>query len=142
MPRGPFDALNDRDLRAWLAEHGARETTLANSSILRAFYDLVFGYVDGDKTRGDVAAGKALQALIRIVFGYRESMLYKFTAGMGDAIFCPLYEALRRRGVRFEFFHRITEIEPHPSESRVEAVHYVQQIVRGRGALRPAAGRR
>ncbi|HVI02499.1 MAG TPA: FAD-dependent oxidoreductase, partial [Enhygromyxa sp.] len=32
------------------------------------------------------------------------------TSGMGDVVFAPLYEALRRRGVRFEFFHRLTNV--------------------------------
>jgi uncharacterized protein with NAD-binding domain and iron-sulfur cluster len=31
-------------------------------------------------------------------------------AGMGDVVFAPLYEVLRRRGVRFEFFHKLTNI--------------------------------
>jgi len=32
-------------------------------------------------------------------------------AGMGDAVFSPLYEVLKLRGVRFEFFHRLTDVE-------------------------------
>jgi uncharacterized protein with NAD-binding domain and iron-sulfur cluster len=31
-------------------------------------------------------------------------------AGMGDVVFAPFYEVLRRRGVRFEFFHRLERI--------------------------------
>ena len=29
------------------------------------------------------------------------------TAGMGDVVMAPLYQALRKRGVQFEFFHRV-----------------------------------
>jgi uncharacterized protein with NAD-binding domain and iron-sulfur cluster len=29
---------------------------------------------------------------------------------MGDVVFAPLYEVLRRRGVRFEFFHKLTHL--------------------------------
>jgi uncharacterized protein with NAD-binding domain and iron-sulfur cluster len=36
--------------------------------------------------------------------------MYRMQAGMGDAVFAPLYELLRARGVRFEFFHRVEEI--------------------------------
>src|SRR5690606_14148382 len=32
-------------------------------------------------------------------------------AGMGDVVFAPLYEVLRRRGVRFQFFHKLTKLE-------------------------------
>ena len=31
-------------------------------------------------------------------------------AGMGDVVFAPLYEVLRRRGVAFRFFHRLTNV--------------------------------
>jgi uncharacterized protein with NAD-binding domain and iron-sulfur cluster len=31
-------------------------------------------------------------------------------AGMGDVVFAPLYEVLRRRGVRFRFFHRLENV--------------------------------
>ena len=36
--------------------------------------------------------------------------MWSMRAGMGDVVFAPLYEALRRRGVRFEFFHRLTNV--------------------------------
>ena len=32
-------------------------------------------------------------------------------AGMGETVIAPLYEVLRRRGVRFEFFHRVERLE-------------------------------
>ena len=31
-------------------------------------------------------------------------------AGMGDVVFAPLYQVLRRRGVRFDFFHKLTNL--------------------------------
>ena len=30
-------------------------------------------------------------------------------AGMGDVVFAPMYLALRNRGVKFRFFHRLDE---------------------------------
>ena len=40
--------------------------------------------------------------LLRLVFSYRGSLMYKMQAGMGDAVFAPLYEVLKapRRAVR------------------------------------------
>ena len=32
-------------------------------------------------------------------------------AGMGDTVFTPFYEVLKRRGVRFEFFHRLENVK-------------------------------
>ncbi len=43
-------------------------------------------------------------------FTYRGALFFRMTAGMGDVVFAPLYEALRRRGVDFEFFHRLRDI--------------------------------
>ena len=34
-------------------------------------------------------------------------LFWKMRAGMGDVVFAPFYEALRRRGVPFKFFHRL-----------------------------------
>jgi uncharacterized protein with NAD-binding domain and iron-sulfur cluster len=105
-----FGALNDVDLRAWLCRNGAAETTVKQAAFLQALYDLVFAYVEGDRDRPDLAAGKALQALIRIVVCYKGAPLWKMQAGMGDTVFSPLYEVLLQRGVRFEFFNWVTKL--------------------------------
>jgi uncharacterized protein with NAD-binding domain and iron-sulfur cluster len=42
-------------------------------------------------------------------------------AGMGDTIFGPFYEVLRRRGVKFEFFHRVDRLEV--AGGRVAKIH-------------------
>ena len=31
-------------------------------------------------------------------------------AGMGDTVFAPMYEVLKRRGVAFRFFHRLEAV--------------------------------
>jgi uncharacterized protein with NAD-binding domain and iron-sulfur cluster len=105
-----FGKVNGEELTAWLARHGAKPRTLECSPILRAFYQLCFAYADGDRNRPNVAAGKALQAMLRMCLGYRGALMWKMQAGMGDAIFAPMYEALRDRGVRFEFFSEVTSL--------------------------------
>ncbi len=42
-----------------------------------------------------------------MLFEYKGAIFWKMTAGMGDVVIAPLYQALRRRGVQFEFFHRL-----------------------------------
>lgn len=110
LDAGGFAQVNDEELMAWMARHGAHPETLAQSPILRAFYQLCFAYREGDREQPCLAAGKALQAMLRMCLGYRGALMWKMQAGMGDAIFAPLYEALRARGVRFEFFSEITDI--------------------------------
>ena len=41
---------------------------------------------------------------------------------MGDAVFTPLYEVLRRRGVRFEFFQRVRDIQASADGKTVERI--------------------
>ncbi|HEY4096224.1 MAG TPA: NAD(P)-binding protein [Baekduia sp.] len=108
--KGGFGQVNGEEFTAWLRRHDARPKTLAESPILRAFYQLCFAYEGGDRARPCLAAGKALQAMLRMCVGYRGSLMWKMQAGMGDAIFAPMYEALRARGVRFQFFHEVTDI--------------------------------
>ena len=42
-----------------------------------------------------------------VLFEYKGAIFWKMTAGMGDVVMAPLYQALRKRGVKFEFFHRV-----------------------------------
>jgi uncharacterized protein with NAD-binding domain and iron-sulfur cluster len=107
-PRG-FEAIDDWDSREWLRMNGASQRAL-DSTFLRGLYDLAFAYEDGDPTRPGNAAGQGLRGLFRMFFNYRGSLFWKMQAGMGDVVFAPFYEVLRRRGVRFEFFHRLESV--------------------------------
>jgi uncharacterized protein with NAD-binding domain and iron-sulfur cluster len=122
LDKGGFAQVNDEELTAWLARHGAKPETLAGSPILRAFYQLCFAYRDGDREQPCLATGKALQAMLRMCLGYRGAIMWKMQAGMGDAIFAPMYEALRARGVRFEFFSEVTDIGVTPDGQLVDRI--------------------
>ena len=142
-PRG-FEAIDDYDWREWLRENGASEAAL-DSAFLRGTYDLLLAYEDGDPARPRLAAGQALRGAVRMFFSYRGALFWKMRAGMGDVVFAPLYEVLRRRGVRFEFFHRLENVRLAdattlaPGERpHVEALEFdVQSRVRGGGEYEP-----
>ena len=104
-PRG-FRALNDEEFGDWVLRHGGHPDVL-DSAMVRGLYDLVFGYEDADPERPAVAAGVMVFLVGHVLFGYRGALFWKMTAGMGDVVIAPLYQVLRRRGVRFEFFHRV-----------------------------------
>jgi len=120
-PRG-LDAINDEDCRAWLRRHGASERAL-RSPFVRALYNMAFvdsrifdeePNDDARKSPADepgLAAGQALRGALRMFFTYRGSLFWKMRAGMGDTVFSPLYEVLKLRGVRFEFFHRLVDVK-------------------------------
>lgn len=97
--------INDADITDWLRRHGAAEDTL-RSPLIAGIYDAIFS------TGTPVAAGTAVHLILLMVFEYKGALLYKMQAGMGDTVFSPLYEVLRRRGVKFEFFHTVTNVAP------------------------------
>jgi len=107
-PRG-FDCLNGYDTREWLRLNGAAPASV-NSDLMRGLYDLAMAYEDGDPARPRMAAGLGLRACLRMFFTYRGAMMWKMKAGMGDVVFAPFYQVLRRRGVAFKFFHRLTNV--------------------------------
>lgn len=127
-----WPAVNDRELCRWLECHGAKEVTVGatpaqRSPLLRAIYDVAFGYPGGVIADANVAAGTAVNDLLRLVFTYRGSVMYKMQAGMGDTVLTPFYEVLRRRGVKFEFFHAVTQLSLSPAGDSVETIEVVPQ---------------
>jgi uncharacterized protein with NAD-binding domain and iron-sulfur cluster len=107
-PRG-FDAINDYDFREWLRINGASDQSL-ESPFIRGAYDLVFAYEDGDYQRPRHGAGVALRGALRMLFSSRGAIFWKMHAGMGDTVFAPMYELLKKRGVAFRFFHRLKRV--------------------------------
>ena len=105
-----FASIDDLDFREWLAGHGARPETV-DSPLVRGMYDLVFAYEDGDPGRPRFAAGLGLFLAGKLFFEYRGSIFWRMQAGSGDVVFAPLYQALRARGVRFAFFHRVDALQ-------------------------------
>ena len=126
-----LDVIDDRDLREWLGQHGADPATVERSPLLRGLYDLTFSYADGDKRRPSLAAGKGLQSMLMMI-NYDGAFMWRMRAGMGDVVFSPLYLALKQRGVRFEFFSRITRLglgpaEPHNGGQPIERIELVRE---------------
>ena len=70
-----------------------------------------FCYENGDVKTPRIGAGIGLLTILRIVFSYKGSVVYNMCAGMGDTIFAPLYLVLKKRGVKFKFFHRIENLK-------------------------------
>lgn len=104
-----FDDYDDVDFRDWLRAHGASEGLLSGA-VVQVPYDAVFAYALGDTRRPTLAAGMAIRCLLHLAFFYEESLYFIMRAGMGEAVFAPIYEVLRRRGVAIEFFSRVTSL--------------------------------
>lgn len=125
-PRG-FDAANDEDFVAWIERHGAA-SEVVEFAFVRGLYDLVFGYESGDLERPRFPAGLAVFLTGKMLFDSRGSVFWKMSAGMGDVVFAPLYQVLERRGVGFEFFHRVDHLHLSADRTVVDAVTVGRQV--------------
>ncbi len=131
-PRG-FRTINDEDFSRWAIRHGAHPE-IRDYPLVRGLYDLVFGYEDGDPMRPSFGAGVMVFLLGQALFEYKGSFFWKMTAGMGDVVFAPLYQALRQRGVCFEFFHRLETLHLDSRRQAIHAITVSRQMVLADGA--------
>jgi uncharacterized protein with NAD-binding domain and iron-sulfur cluster len=114
-------AIDHLDYREWLTLHGIDAAALG-SPLLRGMYDLTFAYQAGDPCRPRFSAGLGLQLATRMLLGYSGGLFWKMRAGMGETIFAPLYEVLRRRGVEFRFFHRVDSLHVGSDGRSIESI--------------------
>lgn len=101
-----FDPLDDMNFADMLTDCGLTPLTLGSPLTLNTT-NLSYQYPRGDTSLPpDMAAGAYLHWSLRS-FAYLGSFAWLFEAGTGETIIQPLYELLKRRGVRFEFFHKV-----------------------------------
>lgn len=138
-----YDSLDVYELSEWLYKNAVivarkfpewgpaekRATELINWTPITSAYDYVFGYGDGgDENKRTFAAGTALRSFLLLVVGYKGHFFWKMKGAMGDVVIAPLYLALRKRGVKFKFFSRITSVNVHPTEDIVASIDYAEQV--------------
>ncbi len=121
-----FDVINKYDLREWLNLHGA-DPEATKSAFLRGAYDALFAFENGDPSRPSIEAGTSLKCAM-LAFGNRGSVFYKMNAGMGDAIFAPIYELLKKYGVKFEFFSRVKNLGLSADKKQVASIQIGRQV--------------
>ncbi len=119
-------AIDHLDLLEWLSQQGALNETV-NSDLLRGLYDLVFGFRNGEVGKPSFAAGTAIRCIFRICLAYKGGIFWKMQAGMGDAVIAPLYLALKKRGVAFEFFRRVKNLGLSGDKRSIETISIGRQ---------------
>lgn len=135
-PDANLERVNALDYKDWLREHGADELTV-ESAIVRSLYDLIFAYPEGQwDGRGNVEAGTLFLSLIQTVC-YQGSIIWKFNTATGDLVIQPLYDVLRARGVRFEFFSRVNRLVPSPDGDAIASVEIGRQVALKHGSYDP-----
>ncbi|MEL6137716.1 MAG: NAD(P)-binding protein [Cyanobacteria bacterium J06628_6] len=122
-----LDRLDQYDYGEWLTRYGLWEET-RQSPMVRSIYDLVYAYPEGNVHNPQVAAGVALRVAINIFLRYNGAIMWKMQAGMGDTIFAPMYKVLKRRGVKFEFFSRVTGLRLSEDQSAIAQIDINRQV--------------
>jgi uncharacterized protein with NAD-binding domain and iron-sulfur cluster len=131
-----YDHVNSETFHHWMDRHavfapgtpGDPNGTAFWSAPIRAFFDAAFAYANGDTNTPCMAAGVAMRGIQRIALGYKGHVVYEMQAGMGDTVFTPFYEVLKRRGVKFEFFTRAGELELAADAKSVASVTVHHQV--------------
>ncbi|MBD2596763.1 NAD(P)-binding protein [Nostoc spongiaeforme FACHB-130] len=122
-----LDVIDDYDVQEWLTKHGATKYSV-NSPLVRGLYDLVFSYENGNVERPNLAAGIGLRFFLRMLLAYKGAFFWKMQAGMGDTIFAPLYEVLRKRGVKFKFFHCVKNLVLSDDQQAITQIQITRQV--------------
>jgi uncharacterized protein with NAD-binding domain and iron-sulfur cluster len=123
-----YSSIDDIEWKDWLRKHGATESTV-NSVITRSTYDYVFGYLNGDVNTPSIGAGTCTHGLLLLTLCYQGALFWEMQAGMGDTVFSPLYLVLKKRGVRFQFFHRADAIRLDATDpTKIGAIDFGVQM--------------
>jgi len=124
-------------LDTWLCRHRG-PCGLGKDDLIRGLpFDAMFAFVNGNIHQPNISAadllcaGGALKNGMLGVGRFGPSAAYRMQAGMGEIIMTPVYEILKKRGVRFHFFHKVEELHSSDGETIDSIDIDVQATVRG-----------
>ena len=121
-----FSKIQDVDYRAWLTKYGASKECI-NFVVVRFFYTGTFANQYGDNQQGGaIGAGTALQFVLASL-GYKGAFVYQMKAGTGDTLVMPLFQVLKSRGIKFEFFSEVLDIQ-YSQTGSIEEVKFARQV--------------
>jgi uncharacterized protein with NAD-binding domain and iron-sulfur cluster len=124
-----FFSIDNYDFREWMMKHGAQwEPTVNSGPPVRGIYDAAFAYENGNVNTPNFGAGSALLGALRIVFTYKGHVMYEMQAGMGDTVATPFYEVLKKRGVKFEFFHCVQNLKLSGDKTNIQSIQVIKQV--------------
>ena len=133
--RRGLQAIDDISWTDWLARHGGSRALLT-SPFVRGIHDLVFAYKGGDTECPDLSAGRVIYTFLRFAFAYKGALFWEMQAGMGEVVFAPYYEVLKKRGVGFRFFHRVDRLGLS-GKSQIDRIELFEQARPIHGEYQP-----
>jgi uncharacterized protein with NAD-binding domain and iron-sulfur cluster len=132
-----FDALDDEDYKAWLIRHGANEATL-NSPLPVMHPNILFAYLHGDASNPPTMGAGCFLHWSFLSFSEPGSYAWLFAAGTGETLIAPLYEALSKRGVKFEFFNKVEALRLDSDRQNIDRIEIgVQASIKDGGSYAP-----
>ncbi len=128
-----LNAINHLDFREWISPFCQTPELTAWSAPIQAMYSLIFCGRD----KHSFEAGTCLRCIFRVALNYKGAFYYRMQAGMGDAVFTPMYEVLKERGVKFRFFHQVTSLHLSDDRSEVASIRIREQAKIKNGEYQP-----
>jgi uncharacterized protein with NAD-binding domain and iron-sulfur cluster len=121
-----YDVLDPENWSDWLTRHGINAATL-QSPVVMTTVNICYQSPNGDTSRAArMAAGCFLDWTLRSC-AYMGSVIWSFAAGTGETVVAPMYEVLKRRGVKFEYFRKVENLRLSDDGKRVSAIEMTIQ---------------
>lgn len=116
-----FDGLDAQNWKEWLGKYVTFQDTLEQPIALNTV-NLAYQYPAGDTGREALmGAGAYLHWSLRAL-GYCGHAIYAFAAGTGETVIAPFYQLLKARGVKFEFFSKLTQLNLSADKDSIASV--------------------
>lgn len=119
-----LDVINHLDFREWISNYCHTPEMTAWSAPIQAMYSLIFC----GKNHYSFEAGTCLRCIFRVALNYKGAFYYRMQAGMGDVVFTPIYEVLKRRGVKFRFFHMVEQLHLSSDKQNIQRISIARQV--------------
>lgn len=131
----PFSTIDDQEHWKWLKKHGATDETI-NSPLTSSTPNITYQYPMGDSIRLPTMAAGAYLHWTMMTFTYMGEFIQLFEAGSGETLIAPMHEVLVKRGVKFAFFHTITDIRCDKKAKSITEFDVDVQATVKKGALK------
>ena len=121
-----YDVLDEQNWSDWLHGHGIQDATLS-SPVARTTVNICYQSSRGDTSLPPMMGAGAYLNWTLKSFDYLGCQLWSFAAGTGETVVAPLYQVLKARGVKFEFFHKVEALHLDETKTRVRSVDITLQ---------------
>jgi len=129
-----IDIIDSEEWNDWLSRHGMAPFAFT-TSIVKAPLNINFHYKNGDTTTpASMSAATYLSFALRFLLG-KGGYAYRFLAGTGEVVIGPLYQTLKDRGIKFQFFTKVKDLVIDEDDNVTEVLYDLQATQKEGGPL-------